>query len=75
MGMVLTRLALIGRGSKLFEWVHSMIRDAEWRVIKMQLRGHNDTRFGRPTPGRHIGRPGLRGLAALRAFLVVLSYY
>jgi hypothetical protein len=28
--------------------------DAKW--IREQLRGHNDTRFGRPTPGRPISR-------------------
>jgi hypothetical protein len=33
--------------------------DAEWMVIKGQLRGHNDTPFGRPTPGRPVGRPGV----------------
>jgi hypothetical protein len=43
--------------------------DAKWRLIKRQLRGHNDTPFGRPTPGWPIGRPGL---AALRAYLVFL---
>jgi hypothetical protein len=31
--------------------------DAKWIVIGGQLRGHNDTPFGRPTPGRPIGRP------------------
>jgi hypothetical protein len=44
--------------------------DAEWIVIRGQLRGHNDKPFGRPTPGRPIGRPG--ALAALRAYLLVL---
>jgi hypothetical protein len=34
-------------------------RDAKWIVIRGQLRGHNDTPFGRPTPGRIIGRPGV----------------
>jgi hypothetical protein len=29
--------------------------DAKWIVIKVQLWGHNDTLFGRPTPGRPIG--------------------
>jgi hypothetical protein len=33
--------------------------DAKWIVIRGQLRGHNDTPFGRPTPGRPIGRPGV----------------
>jgi hypothetical protein len=32
--------------------------DAEWVVIRTQLRGHNDTPFGRPAPGRPSGRPG-----------------
>jgi hypothetical protein len=32
--------------------------DAKWIIIiRGQLRGHNDTPFGRPTPGRPIGRP------------------
>jgi hypothetical protein len=38
--------------------------DAEWIVIRTQLRGHNDTPFGRPAPA---GPPAARGLAALRA--------
>jgi hypothetical protein len=33
--------------------------DPEWIVIRGQLRGHNDTPFGRPTPGQPIGRPGV----------------
>jgi hypothetical protein len=54
--------------------------DAKWRVIRGQLRGLNNTPFGRPTPGRPIGRPGVghpqsllvaRGSATLRAYLVV----
>jgi hypothetical protein len=32
--------------------------DAEWIVIRTQLRGHNHTLFGRPAPGRPSGRPG-----------------
>jgi hypothetical protein len=32
--------------------------DAEWIVIRTQLRGHNDTPFGWPAPGRPSGRPG-----------------
>jgi hypothetical protein len=42
--------------------------DAKWIVISRQLKGHNDTPFGRTTPGRPIGRPGV---AARRAYLVV----
>jgi hypothetical protein len=30
--------------------------DAKWIVIRGQLKCHNDTPFGRPTPGRPIGR-------------------
>jgi hypothetical protein len=37
--------------------------DAKWIVIRGPLRGHNDMPCGRPTPG----------LAALRAYLVLLS--
>jgi hypothetical protein len=33
--------------------------DAEWVMIRGPLRGHNDTPFGRPTPGRPIGHPGV----------------
>jgi hypothetical protein len=32
--------------------------DAKWIVIRGQLRGHNDTPFGRPAPGWPIGRLG-----------------
>jgi hypothetical protein len=42
--------------------------DAKWIVIRRPLRVHNDIPFGRPTPGRPIGCPGL---AALTAYLVV----
>jgi hypothetical protein len=43
---------------------------AKWIVIRRPLWGHNNTPFGRPTPGRPL--PGLsRGLAALRAYWVV----
>jgi hypothetical protein len=31
--------------------------DAKWIVIRGQLRGPNDTPFGRPTPSQPIGRP------------------
>jgi hypothetical protein len=41
--------------------------DAEWIVIRTQLRGHNDTPFGRPTPSRPV-----LILAAQRAYLVIL---
>jgi hypothetical protein len=42
--------------------------DARWIEIRGQLRGHNDTPFGRSTPSRPMAA---RGLAALRAYLVV----
>jgi hypothetical protein len=45
--------------------------DAEWIAIRTQLRGHNDTPFGRPAPA---GPPADRGLAALRAYVVYFSY-
>jgi hypothetical protein len=32
--------------------------DAEWIVIRTQLRGHNDLPFGQPAPGRPSGRLG-----------------
>jgi hypothetical protein len=41
--------------------------DAKWIVIRGQLRGHNDTPFGRPTPSRPI-RATRGGLAAQRAY-------
>jgi hypothetical protein len=31
--------------------------DAKWIVIRGQLRGHNVTPFGWPTPGRPISHP------------------
>jgi hypothetical protein len=33
--------------------------DAKWIVIRRQLRGHNDTPFGRPTSGLPIGCLGV----------------
>jgi hypothetical protein len=33
--------------------------DAKWIVIRGQLKGHNDTPYGRPAPSRHIGCPGV----------------
>jgi hypothetical protein len=33
--------------------------EAEWKVIRGQLRGHKDTPCRRPTPGRPISRPGV----------------
>jgi hypothetical protein len=33
--------------------------DAKWIVIRRELRGHNNTPFGKPIPGRPIGRPGV----------------
>jgi hypothetical protein len=32
--------------------------DAEWIVIKTQLRGHNNTPFGQQAPGQPSSRPG-----------------
>jgi hypothetical protein len=46
--------------------------DTEWIVIRTQLRGHNDTPFGRLAP---VSPPAARGLAALRACFVCFSYY
>jgi hypothetical protein len=37
-----------------YGWGHDQA-DTEWIVIRMPLRGHNRTPFGRPTPGRPIG--------------------
>jgi hypothetical protein len=48
-----------GGRSKMF-YENSTIRgDAKWIVIRGQLRGHNDTPCGRPTPSWPIGRPGV----------------
>jgi hypothetical protein len=44
--------------------------DANWIVVRRQLRGHNNTPFGWQTPIRHIGLAA-QGLAALWAYLVV----
>jgi hypothetical protein len=41
--------------------------DAKWIVIREQLRGHNDTPFGQPTPGRSIDLPGM---AALKTYYI-----
>jgi hypothetical protein len=47
--------------------------EAEWLVIRGLLRGHNDTPFGRPTPGQPIGRPGVgRPLGVFCMFLLLL---
>jgi hypothetical protein len=41
-----------------FLFVAAMIRQTlEWIVVRRPLRGHDNTPFGQPTPGRHIGRP------------------
>jgi hypothetical protein len=45
------------RGLKSFDIGESHDQaDAEWIVIRRQLRGHNDTPFGRPAP--QAGPPG-----------------
>jgi hypothetical protein len=41
-------------------------------MIRRPLWGHNETPFGRPTPGRPIGLSAARGLATLRACFVFL---
>jgi hypothetical protein len=46
--------------------------DDEWIVIRGPLRGHNDTPFGRPTPGRPIGR---LGVVHPQGIFGVFSYY
>jgi hypothetical protein len=46
--------------------------DRDWIVIRGQLRGHNDMPYGRPTPGRHVGRPGLGRL--LGEFVVSILF-
>jgi hypothetical protein len=46
--------------------------DAEWMEIRRLLRGHNDTPFGQPTPGRPIGRPGV---GHPQGVFSVISYY
>jgi hypothetical protein len=43
---------------QLSKGVSHDLADAEWKVIRTQLRGHNDLPFGQPTPGRPSGRPG-----------------
>jgi hypothetical protein len=45
--------------------------DAEWIAIKGQLRGHNDTPFGRPIPSRPIGRPGADRPSGVFGFFLV----
>jgi hypothetical protein len=46
--------------------------DTKWTVIRGQLRGHNDTPFGQPTPGQPIGRPGV---GCPSGIFGVFSYY
>ena len=61
---VLTSCCRVVQIDGRFAFVHQ-VADLEVRVydqadaegIKRQLRGHNDTPCGRPTPGRPIGRP------------------
>jgi hypothetical protein len=46
--------------------------DAKWIIIRGPSMGHSNTPFGRPTPGRHIGRPGVGNLQDVFG---VFSYY
>jgi hypothetical protein len=49
--------------------------DAQWIVIRWQLRGPNDTPFGQPTTTRPIGRPGagdLQGVLGVFSNIVIL---
>jgi hypothetical protein len=46
--------------------------DAEWIVIRTQLRGHNECPLGGQPPA---GPSAARGLTALRAYFVCFSYY
>jgi hypothetical protein len=49
--------------------------DAKWIVIRVPLRGHNDTPFGRPTPGQPIGRPGVgRPSGVIGGFLIIIDW-
>jgi hypothetical protein len=47
--------------------------DAKWIVIRGQLRGHNDTPFGRRTPGRLIGHPGVGSPNGVFGVLVIIN--
>jgi hypothetical protein len=49
-----TGAGVIGAGGELHDQ-----GDARWIVIRRELRGHNDTPFGWPTPGQPVGRPGV----------------
>jgi hypothetical protein len=52
--------------------------DAKWIVIRGQLRGHNDTPFGRLTPGQPIGRPVVgchQGIFGVLYYLLVLLIF
>jgi hypothetical protein len=46
--------------------------DTKWKVIKGQLRGHNDMFFGRPTLGQPIGG---HGVGHPQGLFGGLSYY
>jgi hypothetical protein len=48
--------------------------DAEWIVIRRPLRSHNDMYFGRPTPGRPIGRPGVSRPAGVYGVFSTIDY-
>jgi hypothetical protein len=47
--------------------------DAKWIVIRRSLWGHNDTPFGRPTPGRPDGRPGVGRPSGVMGGLVTIN--
>jgi hypothetical protein len=67
-------LTLTGRNFKQFELggkFHDQ-GDAKCIVIRGQLRGHNDTPYGRPAPGRPIGR---RVVGRPQGVYGGLSYY
>jgi hypothetical protein len=50
--------------------------DAKWIVIRRQLRGHNDTCFGWPTPGRPISLPGVgRPSGIFSYYLIVILVF
>jgi hypothetical protein len=47
--------------------------EAKWILIRGQLRGHYDTTFGRPTPGRPIDRPGVGCPQGIFGVLVTIN--
>jgi hypothetical protein len=52
--------------------------DDERIVIRGPFRGHNDTPFGRPIPGRLVGRPGVghpQGVFGVFSYYLLVMFF